>query len=91
MNIKDQDACRCIASKIREFRRGNRLMVSDDINVTMNLYRRDDPEKRCGLIKINGNLDFSLLDAVLTAAAGAVVLRIFGAFLALLHKMLRRI
>lgn len=91
MNIKDQDACRRIASKIREFRRGNRLMVGDDVNVTMHLYRRDDPEKRCGMVKINGNLDFSLLDAVLSAAAGIVALRIFGALLSLLHKLLRRI
>ncbi|MBO5649177.1 MAG: hypothetical protein J6S76_04625 [Clostridia bacterium] len=87
MNIKDQNACACIASKIKEIRQGNRLMLNDDVNITMNLYRRDTPDKRCGVVKINGNLDFSLLDAAMAAAAGFVVLRILGAITSFLRRI----
>lgn len=73
MNIKENGACRAIAKKIKEIRRGNRLMVCDDVNVTMTFYKREQPEKKCGVVKINGALDFSLFDAALYIAAAAAV------------------
>lgn len=79
MNIKDSGTCCAIAKKIGEIRRGNRLMVCDDVNVTMTFYKREEPEKKCGVVKINGALDFSLFDAALYIAAAAAVCSVIRA------------
>ncbi len=77
MNIGECGACRAIADKIKEIRNGNRLMVSDDVNVTMTFYKREQPETKCGVVKINGALDFSLFDAALVILAASAVWSVF--------------
>lgn len=79
MNIMDNGTVRAIADKIKEIRSGNRVMVGEDVDLTVNLYRRSEPEKKCGIIKINGDLHFSLLDAGLCIAAAAALFRIIHA------------
>ena len=86
MKLTDNGACCLIAEKIREFRHGNRLMVHDDVNVTMTFYRKDNPEKQCGVAKINGSLDFSLFDAALFAAIGMVVASLLCAIKSFLRR-----
>ena len=51
MKLTDNGACRLIADKIQQFRHGNRLMVNEDVNVTMTFFRRENPEKQCGKAK----------------------------------------
>ena len=79
MNIKDNGAACAIADKIKEIRGGNRMMVGEDVNLTMHFYRRNEPEKKCGVVKVNGDLRFSLLDAGLCLAAAAVIFRFIRA------------
>lgn len=87
MKLTENGACRCIAEKIQEFRHGNRLMVNDDVNVTMTFYRKNEPEKQCGVAKVSGSLDFSLFDAALFAAIGMIV----ASTLCAIKSFLRRI
>ena len=87
MNITDHGACKCIASKIKEIRNGNRLMVSDDMNITMTFYRRNDPDKKCGVIKMNGCYDFSLLDAGIVLGVAALAMSILGAVVSVLRRI----
>ena len=87
MNLKDNGVCRCVASKIKEIRSGDRMMVNDDVNVTMTFYKKNEPDKKCGVAKVNGSCDFSLLDAAVAAAAAALVLSLFGAVASILRKI----
>ncbi len=79
MNLKENGTCRKIAEEIRRIKNGNRLMAQNDVNLTVNLYRRDDPETKCGVIKINGGFGFSLLDAAVKLFAVMAILRVFRA------------
>ena len=87
MKLTDNGACRCIAVKIQEFRHGNRLMVNDDVYVTLTFYRKNEPEEQCGVAKVSGSLDFSLFDAALFAAIGMIV----ASTLCAIKSFLRRI
>lgn len=87
LNVNDKCACEAIAAKIKEIRGGNRLMASNDVNLSVNFYRRDEPEKRCGTLKVNGLFDFSLLDAGIVLGAAALMLHILGA----IARVIRRI
>ena len=87
MKLTDNGACRMIAEKIQQFRSGNRLMVNEDVNVTMNFFRREEPEKQCGVAKISGSLDFSLFDAALFAAIGIVVASVLCAIKSFLRRI----
>ncbi|MBO5645558.1 MAG: hypothetical protein J6S59_00440, partial [Clostridia bacterium] len=48
----------------------------DDVHLTMHFYRRNEPEKNCGTLKIDGNFSFSLFDAALCLLAAMSVVRI---------------
>lgn len=87
LNIQDEDACCRIAEKIKAIRSGNRLMAQNDMNLSLTFYRRDNPDKKCGVLKLNGVYDFSLLD--LGIALGAVILmgNILGTIVSLLRRM----
>lgn len=87
MNITDKNVCAEIASRIKEIRAGNRLMASNDVNLAFRFYRRDDPQKQCGLMKINGVFDFSLLDAGIVLGASALMLHILGGIARVLRRM----
>ena len=63
MKLTDTGALRAIAEKIREIRRGNRMMADNDLNFTMSFSRKDQPETKCGVIKVTGGYRFSLFDA----------------------------
>ena len=52
----------------------------------MTFYRKDTPEKQCGVAKINGSLDFSLFDAALFAAIGMVVASLLCAIKSFLRR-----
>lgn len=80
MNLKDMGACRAIASKIKEIKNGNRLMAQNDVNLTVTLHRRDEPETKCGVVKINGSFGFSLFDAAVRLLAAIAVLRVLRIF-----------
>ena len=87
MNIKDQNVCAVLADKIKEIRGGNRLMASNDVNLAFRFYRRDDPEKQCGVMKINGVFDFSLLDAGIVLGVSMLMLHILGGIARVLRKL----
>jgi len=87
VNINDKCACENIVSKIKEIRGGNRLMASNDVNLTMNFYRRNDPEKKCGVLKLNGVFDFSLLDAGIALGAAVLMMNILGSIVSLLRRI----
>jgi len=87
LNVNDKCACETIAAKIKEIRGGNRLMASNDVNMTVNFYRRNEPEKKCGTLKLSGLFDFSLLDAGIVLGAAGLMLHILGA----VARVLRRI
>ena len=87
MKLTDNGACRLIADKIQQFRHGNRLMVNEDVNVTMTFFRRENPGKQCGIAKINGSLDFSLFDAALFAAVGMIAVSILCAIKSFLRRI----
>ncbi len=79
MNLKENGTCCVIAKKLNEIRRGNRMMVNDDVNLTMTFYKRDNPESKCGVVKVSGGFDFSLLDAGIFLAAATLVLSVLSA------------
>lgn len=87
MNIQDEDACCRIAETIKKIRAGNRMMIANDMNLSLTFYRRDEPDKKCGVLKLNGVYDFSLVD--LGIALGTLVLlgNILGAIASLLRRM----
>ena len=86
MNIKDNDACRTIADKLGGAKKRSPLTVGEDMNLTMSVYRKDQPEEKCGTIKVHGSLDLSLfkLGALITAVI--VTARVIG----FVKKMLRK-
>ena len=53
----------------------------------MTFYRKNEPEKQCGVAKVSGSLDFSLFDAALFAAIGMIV----ASTLCAIKSFLRRI
>lgn len=87
MKITDNGACRCIASKIREFRGGNRLMARNDLNMNVTFYRRDQPETKVGTVQVNGGCDFSLADAGIVCALTLLALHLFGAIASVLRRL----
>lgn len=86
MNIKESGTVCAIANKIQKIRGGNRMMVGDDVNLTMHFYRKDEPEKKCGTLKIGGNFSFSLFDAAVCLLAAVTVMRTVCA----VKRMIRR-
>ncbi len=86
MNITENGTVCAIADKIRTLRAGNRMIVADDVNLTMNFYRRNEPEKKCGTLKIGGNFSFSLLDAAVCLLAAMTVMRIVRTAKRILRK-----
>lgn len=87
MKITDGGACCRIASKIKEIRGGNRLMANHDLNMTVTFYRRDEPDTKVGVVKMNGGCDFSLLDAGIAVGILLLCTSILGA----VRSVLRRI
>ena len=87
MKLTDNGACRLIADKIQQFRNGNRLMVNEDVNVNMTFYRKNEPEKQCGVAKVSGSLDFSLFDAAIFAAIGMIAVSILCAIKSFLRRI----
>ena len=87
IQITDRGACRAIARSIRALRHGNRLMVNQDLNLTLTLHRREEPQKTCGVAKINGSVDYSLLDAALFGLLGTLALSILGAIRSILRHI----
>lgn len=87
LNIQDEDACCRIAEKIKKIRGGNRMMLSNDVNTTLTFYRRDNPDKKCGVMKISGVLDFSLLDLGIALGAFLLMSNILGAIVSFLRRM----
>ncbi|MBE6560606.1 MAG: hypothetical protein E7662_05730 [Ruminococcaceae bacterium] len=87
MNITDKNVCAEIVDKIKEIRGGNRLMASNDVNLAFRFYRRDNPDKQCGVMKINGVFDFSLLDAGIALGTAALMLHILGGIARVLRKL----
>lgn len=79
MHIEDEGACKKIADKIKKIRAGNRLMASQDMNVSLSFYHREQPEKRCGVLKLNGAFDFSILDVGIALGAICLMGHILGA------------
>lgn len=79
MNLRENGTCRKIAEEIKKIKNGNRLMAESDVNLTMTLYRRDEPETKCGVIKVNGGFGFSLLDAAVKLFAAMAILRVLRA------------
>ncbi len=86
IRITEKDACRSVAQAIRDLRGGNRMTVNNDVNLTMTLYRREEPDKQCGTAKLSGSFAFSLLDAALVVGAAAVVLSVLGAIKAIFRR-----
>ena len=86
MNIQESGAVCAIANKIQKIRSGNRMIAGNDVNLTMNFYRRRDPEKKCGTLKIGGNFSFSLFDAAVCVLAAITVLRTVRAVKHLIRK-----
>ena len=86
MNIKDSGACRAIAERIRGAKKKNPLTVGEDMDITMSVYRKDQPEEKCGTLRIHGALDLSLfkLGALITGIVVAV--RAIGFVKKLLRK-----
>ena len=86
IRITEKDACRSIAQAIRDLRGGNRMTVNNDVNLTMTLYRKNEPDKKCGTAKLNGSFAFTLLDAAFAAGIAAVILSVIGAFKAIFRR-----
>ena len=87
MNLGDEGTCEKVAKKIKEIRGGNRLMAANDMNVTLSFYRRDTPEKKCGVLKLSGVYDFSLLDAGIALGAAVLLCNILGTVVSLIRRM----
>ncbi len=86
MNLKDNGTVCAIVKKLNEIRRGNRMMVNNDVNTTMTFFRKDEPEKSVGVVKINGACDFSLLDAGIVLLAVAMLYKLLSAFCCLFKR-----
>lgn len=71
--------CRSMMKKISDFRQGNRLMLSHDMNASVALYKRSQPEKKCSIVHSSGKCTVSLLDIALYAAAAAALAAVIGA------------
>ena len=63
MKITDNGAVRTLAEKIRAIRNGNRMIADNDLSFTMSFFRKDQPETKCGVVKVTGGYRFSLFDA----------------------------
>lgn len=87
LNLTDEGACETIADKIKKIRGGNRLMAAHDVNTTVHFYRRDEPEKKCGTLKLNGVFDFSLLDAGIALGAVILLMNILGAIASFIRRI----
>jgi len=87
MNIKEENACCRIADGIKKIRGGNRLMASHDLDLNVTFYRRDEPEKKVGTLKLGGVFDFSLLDAGIVLG----IAMLMGSILSSVISVIRRI
>ncbi len=63
MNLKENGTVRAIVEKIKEIRRGNRMLADNDLSFTMSFFRKDQPDTKCGVVKVTGGYRFSLFDA----------------------------
>ncbi len=87
LQIQNPGTAAKLAQKLREIRGGNRLMASNDVGLSVTFYRRDQPEKKCGTMKLSGVFDYSLLDFGIALGAMMLMMQILGAVVRVLRRI----
>ena len=83
MNITDTGT---IAEKLTEKKKKSPLTVGEDMNLTLSVYRKDQPLEKCGTLSLKGSLDLSLVKVGTLLAAIVIGVRALSLLKNLLNK-----